>query len=352
MLPRIIIVKAVSVDGRTDGFERDLELESQVYRQMSRSTAFFTDPDSMNSFINMLPEEVFNLPPLELDGHPDPRAMLVLCDPEGRVDNWDTIMKVQMWNKRMVLVTDSTPSEYTEELKKRSILYIKAGKDRLEVINALEELYEGHDIHCLTLDSAGAFNGELIKGGFVDEISLMIYPAVVGGDGHFLNVDRLVDGGGSVKLKLIKEDLIEEKQMWLRYMVIRTSPKPGTYADDDVERVRKLLADINSGKELLEHDGEILGFIENTFILISSTIKGLEGMSLSPDEVMERIVGLMERGDAIQKDIDREIKRITELPQGDFAVEYFNRALQERMDAYGEAVQEQLKKLGVDPQNM
>ena len=136
MMPRIIINKAVSVDGRTDGFERNMELEWQVYHKIRsiRSNEFFTDPDSVNSFINMLPEEVLDGPPPEFDGHPDPRPMLILCDPEGRMDNWDTIMKIHMWKERMVLVTDSTPSEYLEELQKRSIPYIKAGKDRLDIM--------------------------------------------------------------------------------------------------------------------------------------------------------------------------------------------------------------------------
>ena len=160
MLPRIILSKAVSVDGRTDGFKRNLELETQVYQQI-RSNAFFTGPDSMNSFINMLPEEILDLPPPEFDGHPDPRLTLILCDPEGRVDNWDTIMKIHMWNKRMVLVTDSTPIGYLEELQNRSIPHIKAGKDRLDIIKALEELYEKRDVKYLTLDSDGAFNGDI-----------------------------------------------------------------------------------------------------------------------------------------------------------------------------------------------
>ena len=186
----------------------------------------------------------------------------------------------------------------------------------------------------------------------MDEINLTIYPADVGGDGHFLNVDRLVEDGGSVKLKLITEDFIEEKLIWLRYMVIRTSPKPGTHTADDVEKIKELLANINSGKELVKHYEEIMGFIENTFILAYSTIKGLEGMSLSPEEVMERIGGLIERGGAIQKDIEREIQRISQLPDGSRVANRFNIALRDRMDPYGEAVQEQLKKLGVDPQNM
>lgn len=351
MLPRIILNKAVSVDGRTDGFERDLELEGQVYMQI-RSNAFFTNPDSLNNFIDTITEEMFNEPPPEFDGHPDPRPILLLNDPEGRADNWDTTMKIHMWKDRMVLVTDDTPSGYLEELQKRSISYIKVGKDRSDVVKALEELYEKHDVKYLTLDSDGALNGELMKGGFVDEISLMIYPAVVGGDGHFLNVDRLVDGGGSVKLKFIKEEVIKEKLIWLRYMVIRTSPKPGSHSTEDAERITELLADINSGMELFEHDEEILGFIENTFILMLNTMKGLMEMSISPDEVMERIGGLIERTDTLQNNVDREIKRISELPDGDFAVEHFNRALQERMGAYGEEAQDHLKKLGIDPTNM
>ena len=351
MLPRIILIKAVSVDGRTGGFERDLELETRVYQQI-RSTAFFTGPDSMNSFINMLPEEVLDLPPPEFGDHPDPRLTLILCDPEGGVDNWDTIMKIQMWKERMVLVADSTPSVYLEDLQRRSIPFIKMGADRLDIKKALEELCEKHDIEHLIMDSDGAFNGELMKGGLVDEINLMIYPAVVGGDGHFLNVNRLVDGGGSVKLKMIKEDLIEEKLVWLRYMVIRTSPKPGTHSADDVENIKELVANINSGKELFEREDEILGFIENTFILAYGTLKGLEGMSLSPEEVMERIEVLGERQEAVLKDIEGGIQRISQLPDGSHAANHFNIALRDRMDAYGEAVQGQLKKLGVDTRNM
>ncbi len=135
-------------------------------------------------------------------------------------------------------------------------------------------------------------------------------------------------------------------------MVIRTSPKPGTHTADDAENIKEIVANINSGEELVKHYEEILGFIENTFILAYSTLKGLEGMSLSPEEVMERIEVLGERQGVVLKEIEDGIQRISELPDGSRAANHFNIALRDRMDAYGEVVENQLKKLGLDPQNM
>ncbi|MCK5773256.1 MAG: hypothetical protein KAH57_05660 [Thermoplasmata archaeon] len=58
------------------------------------------------------------------------------------------------------------------------------------------------------------------------------------------------------------------------------------------------------------------------------------------------------RQDIVLKDIEARIQRISQLPDGSRAANYFNIALRDRMDAYGEAAQEQVKKLCVDPQNM
>jgi hypothetical protein len=189
----------------------------------------------------------------------------------------------------------------------------------------------------------------------VDEVGLMVYPYVVGGDeaDRFLNMQRVADAQGPITLKLTRQRVGEyEKLSWLHYLVIKRKLKPGTSEAPDEKQLSELLESVSSGEELFKQAEDILAFVEDTFILALSTVTGLESLSLSPDEVMGRISPLMQRQEALQGKVEEKLTAIRRLPDGAAACDELFKALAERMNAYGSEVQLGLKRLGVQLPNM
>ncbi|MCK5774287.1 MAG: dihydrofolate reductase family protein [Thermoplasmata archaeon] len=347
MLPNIILNKAVSVNGRIDGFERSLEVELRIYQQ-AMFDSYLADVHSLKRFSEMVPDDELEQAPPDFQGQEDPRARLVLIDPEGKMDTWDRISKIPSWGKRFALVTKSTPSSYIEELKRYSVECITSGEDKVDMVGALEELYDKFKCRRMLLDVEGSVSGELFKEGLVDEVNLIVYPCLVDDEkGHYLDLTELSDRDAPIKLCLRKYWSEYERHLWLRYSVLKWTPKPGTFGPDDEEKMREVLQSIGSERELFDHTVEIMNFVENIFIATLSTIKDLESESLSPKELMKRVPVLMERAELLNGVVDKELKRIGQLPSKLSIAEKFNIELYELMDPYGREIQDQCKKMGV-----
>ena len=204
MLPMVILNKAVSVNGRIDGFERSLEMEVRIYQQTTVDS-HLTDIHSLKRFSEMVPDDELEQAPPDFQGQVDPRARLVLIDPEGEMDDWERISRIPTWGKRFALVTKNAPSSYLEELKKYSVGCIISGEDKLDMVGALEELYDKFRCRRMLLDVEGGVSGELFKEGLVDEVNLIVYPCLVDDEkGHYLDLTDRSDRDAPIKLNLKK----------------------------------------------------------------------------------------------------------------------------------------------------
>ena len=347
MLPMVILNKAVSVNGRIDGFERSLEMEVRIYQQTTFDS-YVADIHSLKRFSEMIPDEVLEQVPPDQQGQDYPGPMLVLIDPEGKMDDWERIGRIPTWGKRFALVTKNTPSSYLEELKKYSVGCIVSGEDKLDMVGALEELYDKFKCRRILLDVEGSVSGGLIKKGLVDEVNLIVYPCLVDdGLGHYLDLTGLSDGDAPIKLNLKKYWSEYDRHLWLRYSVLKWAPKPGTFGPDDEEKIMEVLRSIGSEKELFEHTVEIMSFVENIFILALGTIKDLEKKSLPPEELMEKVPVLMKRAELLNDKIDKELERIGQLPHPQGIMDKFRTELYELIDPYGREIKDQCEKMGV-----
>lgn len=347
MLPMVILNKAVSLNGRIDGFERSLEMEVRIYQQTTFDS-HLTDIHSLKRFSEMIPDEILEQVPPDQQDQDYPGPMLVLIDPEGKMDDWERIGRIPTWSKRFALVTKNTPSSYLEELKKYSVGCIVSGEDKLDMVGALEELYDKFKCKRILLDAEGSVSGELIKKGLVDEVNLIVYPCLVDDEkGHYLDLKDLSDRTAPIKLCLRKYWSEYDRHLWLRYGVLKWAPKPGTYGPDDEEKIMEVLRSISSEMELFEHTVEIMNFIENIFIVTLSTIKDLKRKSLPLEELMERVPVLMERVELLNEMVDKELTRIGQLPAKLYIADNFNKELYEIMEPYGKEIENQCKKMGI-----
>jgi 2,5-diamino-6-(ribosylamino)-4(3H)-pyrimidinone 5'-phosphate reductase len=96
---------------------------------------------------------------------------------------------------------------------------------------ALEELNSRFGVKVVRVDAGGTLNGQLLRQGLVNEVSLLIYPSLVGGEKQS-NIFRAPDlpaiaatanpqtgPEGVISLKLLHMGRLKGDVIWLRYEV-------------------------------------------------------------------------------------------------------------------------------------
>lgn len=156
---------------------------------------------------------VDNLPSEVLD-RPEHERWFVVVDSRGRVD-WTTAG--EGGTDLLVLVARHTPADYLAELRRKGICFLVAGDGRVDLVPALERLRDRLGIEQLVAESGGGLNAALLAAGVVDELQLLVLPAIVGG----ADTPSLVDGPSPLprRLQLLESSIGEGGVVELRYAV-------------------------------------------------------------------------------------------------------------------------------------
>ncbi len=92
----------------------------------------------------------------------------------------------------VVVLTEQVPDAHLAGLRAEGVSYVFAGKEEIDLSFALEVLNRELGLKRLLLEGGGSINGGFLRAGLVDEISLIIYPAVDGSTG----APSVFDSGG------------------------------------------------------------------------------------------------------------------------------------------------------------
>lgn len=230
MLPRIILHNAVSLDGRIDGFPIDLYQYYELVATWTEDATLAGSDTFLKAASEAPPEDESALLPPKIDPN-DRRPLLVVPDSRGRIRTWHYLRSLPYWRGFVALCSQSTPQEYLHYLKERHIDCIIAGEDHVDLRAALQELNSRYGVKVVRVDAGGTLNGLLLRQGLVAEVSLLIYPSLVGGEkqsGIFtapdLPVADLSDSQKEViSLKLMKVEQLKCDVVWLRYEVLSTA---------------------------------------------------------------------------------------------------------------------------------
>jgi len=223
--PKVIIFNGLSLDGRMDfgseaidmGLYYELASRWNADAMLSGSETMLAAEDS-----GMEPEPETYTPPAEF--HPLAVPRLVVVDSRGRIRNWNSLRSQPFWREVTVLCSHATPQDYLDYLNRRSIPFIVAGQEKVDLRAALEELNSRFGVQSVRVDSGGILNGALLRAGLVDEVSLLIDPCLVGGTSlrtWFVAPD-LTSPEGITRLRLIHCEQVKENVVWLKYEVVRT----------------------------------------------------------------------------------------------------------------------------------
>jgi riboflavin biosynthesis pyrimidine reductase len=123
----------------------------------------------------------------------------------------------------VVVLTERVSDAHLAGLRGDSVSYLFAGKTELDLGLALEKLNSELGIRRLLLEGGGGANGAFLRAGLVDEISLIVWPAVDGAKGAPSAFDSgEAEAGqrapvGSMTLQSCRE--LEGGAVWLRYQL-------------------------------------------------------------------------------------------------------------------------------------
>jgi 2,5-diamino-6-(ribosylamino)-4(3H)-pyrimidinone 5'-phosphate reductase len=222
--PRGVLFNAVTLTGRLasgDVEGADMGLYYSVAARWNADAMLSGSETILTGFAGQSELPAGETAPKEL--HPLAVPMLVVADSRGRIHLWRLIRSQPYWRDVVVLCSRSTPRAYLKELDQAGVEWIVAGEERVDFATALEELGARYGVRTVRVDSGGALNGVLLRAGLVDEISVLIAPAVAGGVSLrdlFISPDALPPGH-VVPLRLVHHERIADNVLWLRYEVCR-----------------------------------------------------------------------------------------------------------------------------------
>lgn len=120
----------------------------------------------------------------------------------------------------IVLLGADVPDSHLAELAADGVSYIVGDMDDIDIAAALETLGSAFAIKTILLEGGGGINGTLLAAGVVDELGVLVTPALDGGT----EVQGIVMAGpdglaGKVTLALKCADILDNGVVHLRYAV-------------------------------------------------------------------------------------------------------------------------------------
>ena len=222
MLPTVILHNAVSLDGRIDWITPDIGVFYELASRWKEDATLAGSDTILNAPGDVPPEDDRAFEPPQRDPG-DTRPLVVIPDSRGRVRSWHFLRRQPYWRDVLALCSRATPNTYLHYLKERHITYIIAGDDKVDLRAALEELNGRYKIKVVRVDSGGTLNGVLLRESLVDEVSLLVYPSLVGGTTprSFFRATDLTGSEGAIPLRLVHFEKLERDVLWLRYQVLK-----------------------------------------------------------------------------------------------------------------------------------
>lgn len=197
--PRTTIFNAMSLDGRLDGFEPDEGLYYEIAPTIPHQAVLVGSGTVVEAAertgVDLLAEDEAD----DLGKGPPDRPLLVLVDSNGKITRFEWLRKQGHWGDFLVFVSNRTPPEHLERLTRLGIEYRRAGAAQVDLQAALAYLRR-RNIRQARVDAGPRLNGALVRERLVDEICVLISPALAARGPN--PTMRLVDRGPEKEQKL------------------------------------------------------------------------------------------------------------------------------------------------------
>jgi riboflavin biosynthesis pyrimidine reductase len=159
----------------------------------------------------------------------DAKAYGVVLDPRGKI-GWG---RSDIGDDPIVVVLSETvPDAHLAGLRGEGVSYIFAGKAELDLALAIDILNRELGVKRLLLEGGGGANGAFLRAGLVDELNLILCPAVDGAKGApsvFDSTDAEADHRAPITAMTLESSRhLEGGALLLRYLISNTTPQAAT----------------------------------------------------------------------------------------------------------------------------
>ena len=120
----------------------------------------------------------------------------------------------------LVILTEQVPDSHLAGLRGEGISYIFAGKTEVDLALAFDTLSRELGIRNLLIEGGGGANGAVLRAGLLDELSLVISPAIDGSTGAptvFNSGDVDLGPAPIESMVLASHEVLDGGAVWLRY---------------------------------------------------------------------------------------------------------------------------------------
>lgn len=168
--------------------------------------------------------------PAAYDGPLIPRTPFVASRAERYAIGLDAHGKMN-WGVRnditgdhvVMVLSESVGDAHLAALRRAGVSYIFGGRDTIDIGTVLDTLGATFGIKRLLVEGGGRINGSFLKAGAIDEISLLLAPAVDGllGAPSVFDYDGEPDDATAKRLalRLMSSEVMDGGIVWLRYAV-------------------------------------------------------------------------------------------------------------------------------------
>ncbi len=123
----------------------------------------------------------------------------------------------------VMILTEAAPDAHLDALRRAGVSYLFGGAEHIDLALVLEKLASTFGIRRLLVEGGGRINGSFLYAGLVDELSLLLAPAVDG----LMGAPALFDHEGaaddatakSLKLTLKSHEAMDGGVLWMMYDV-------------------------------------------------------------------------------------------------------------------------------------
>ena len=220
--PRVTIHNTVSLDGTVTEFPVDLALHYEIAggiphdAVLTGSGTLLAAAAAQGIDVDEEDREVTRAASPDDDSRP----WLVIVDSRGRLTHLDWLRGQPYWRDVLVLCSERTPAAHLQRLRHHGVPHLVIGADHVDLPAALDALAVHYQITAIRVDAGGTLNAQLLEHHLVDEISVLIAPAIAAASRPAPLALVVPDRERpAVRLSLGASETLRDGHIWVRYFV-------------------------------------------------------------------------------------------------------------------------------------
>lgn len=131
-----------------------------------------------------------------------------------------------LWNEEhstnsttIIITSERVTKEYLAYLDSKNISWIACGKEHIDLARASEILHDEFGVERVAVVGGGHINAGFLDAGLLDEVSVLLGPAIDGRGGMAAMFDGLPMDREPFQLKLESVKSFDDGAIWIRYKV-------------------------------------------------------------------------------------------------------------------------------------